>query len=166
LASELDGGGFNDTATAAMRSRALYPKYEQSTAEWLLQTLAQKNGHGDFYRVLVRNSQREAVGWYLYSLMPGGIGSVVQMGARPDSSEMVFDHLCRHAKEHGAIAVSGQVDPAFFHTLAARDCVFHHDGGSSFLIHSRNPEIMQAIHRGDAFLSRLEGEWWVNFLLS
>ena len=26
------------------------------------------------------------------------------------------------------------------------------------------PELMAAIHRGDAFLSRLEGEWWLRFL--
>jgi hypothetical protein len=32
------------------------------------------------------------------------------------------------------------------------------------LVHSRDPEIMAAIHRGEAFLSRLEGEWWLRFL--
>jgi hypothetical protein len=167
LASELECDGYCETLTAAVRTRSLYPRYDRQAAEWLLQTLAQKSGCGDFHRVLLRNSQREAVGWYLYFLEPGGgIGKVLQLGARGDCADMVFDHLCRHASDHGAIAISGQLDPVFFHTLAARDCVFHHDGGSSFLVHSRNPEILQAIHHGDAFLSRLEGEWWINFLLS
>ncbi len=165
LASELDAAGFCETSHS-IRSRSLHPEYQQSTVDWLLQALAQKSGRGDFHRILVRNSQREAVGWYLYYVTPGAIAAAVQLGAREGCTELVFDHLCRHAREHGAIAVSGQVDPAFFHTLASRDCVFHHDGGSMFLIHSRNPEILQAIHRGDAFLTRLEGEWWISFLLS
>jgi len=58
----------------------------------------------------------------------------------------------------------GQVDPAFFHALSKKDCLFHHDGGSWMLVHSRHPELLHAIHRGDAFLTRLEGEWWISFL--
>lgn len=166
LGSELDGGAFCETLADSSRVRSLHPRYDRSGADWLLETLSQKTGRGDFHRVLVRNSQREMVGWYLYYAPRGDIAVVAQLGAREGAAELVFDHLCRHAAERGAIAVSGQLDPAFFHTLAARDCVFHHDGGSSFLVHSRNPEILQAVHRGDAFISRLEGEWWISFLLN
>lgn len=166
LASELNGAGFCETLAGCVRARALQPRYEPSGTDWLLQTLAHKEGHGDLHRVLVRNSQREAVGWYLYCARRDGIATVIQLGARDGAAELVFDHLCRHAREHGAIAVSGQLDPPLFHVLAARDCVFHHDGGSSFLVHSRDPAILQAIHRGDAFLTRLEGAWWIGFILS
>jgi hypothetical protein len=31
------------------------------------------------------------------------------------------------------------------------------------LAQSRNPAILQAVQLGDAFLSRLEGEWWARF---
>jgi hypothetical protein len=31
------------------------------------------------------------------------------------------------------------------------------------LVHARHQEIVNAIHRGDAFLSRSEGEWWIRF---
>jgi hypothetical protein len=31
------------------------------------------------------------------------------------------------------------------------------------LIHSRNEKLLNAIYHGDAFLSRLEGEWWMRF---
>lgn len=166
LAAELDGGAFCETLAGSVRARSLYPRYECSGADWLFETLARKSGHGEFHRVLVRNSQRETVGWYLYYAPRGDIAVVAQLGAREGAAELVFDHLCRHAAERGAIAVSGQLDPAFFHTFASRDCLFHHDGGSSFLVHSRNPEILQAIHRGDAFLTRMEGEWWISFILS
>jgi hypothetical protein len=30
------------------------------------------------------------------------------------------------------------------------------------LVHSANRELVDAIHRGDAFLSPLEGEWWMS----
>jgi len=31
------------------------------------------------------------------------------------------------------------------------------------LLHSENTDVRMAVHRGDAFLSRLEGEWWLQF---
>jgi hypothetical protein len=30
-------------------------------------------------------------------------------------------------------------------------------------VQSKKPEVLSAIHRGDAFLTRLEGEWWARF---
>jgi hypothetical protein len=32
------------------------------------------------------------------------------------------------------------------------------------MVHSNKPELLHAIHRGDAFLTRLEGEWWMRFI--
>jgi hypothetical protein len=166
IGAGLDGQTFCTGAVNSIRSRSLHPHYDATSAGWLLETLGRKVGRGDLHRVLVRNPRQETLGWYLYYLVPDGIGAVVQIGAREGCAEQVFDHLCHHAAGQGAIAISGQVDPAFFHAFAARDCLFHHDGGSSFLIHSKYPEILHAIHRGDAFLTRMEGEWWINFLLS
>lgn len=74
----------------------------------------------------------------------------------------VVDHLFDHALRRGAAAVSGQMDPAAFQALSAKGCIFHHDGRSWFLIHSRHPEVLRSIDRGDAFLSRLEGEWCIS----
>ena len=73
----------------------------------------------------------------------------------------VLTHLFYHARKGGALAVSGQMDPAAFQALAAKGSVFHHDGISWFLVHSRNPRVLAAIHRADAFLTRLEGEWCI-----
>jgi hypothetical protein len=115
---------------------------------------------------VVRNEWKETIGWYLYYGNSGGIGAVVQIGAKEGCAEEVLDHLSYHAKQRGLVAISGQVDPALFPALAGKDCLFHHDGGSWMLVHSRHPELLQAIHRGDAFLTRLDGEWWISFLLS
>jgi hypothetical protein len=101
----------------------------------LLETLAQKQGCGAFHNVVVRNERRETIGWYLYYADSGGTGTVVQIGAREGCAELVLGHLLRHARRHGASAVSGQVDPALFHVLARKDCLFHHDGGAWMLVH-------------------------------
>jgi len=85
----------------------------------------------------------------------------VQIGATRGFMGDVVDHLFERAYRGGAVAVSGQMDPAAFQALAARRCMFHHDGISWFLVHSRDREVLPAIHRGDAFLTRLEGEWCI-----
>lgn len=146
--------------------RSLRPHYDERTLAWLVDTLEQKQERGTLHKVVVRSAQKGQVGWYLYYGKPGGVGTVVQVGAREGCAEDVLDHLFLHAKRRGMVAVSGQVDPAFFHLYSRRDCVFHHDGGSWILVHSRLPELRHAIDRGDAFLTRLEGEWWVGSLLS
>jgi len=45
---------------------------------------------------------------------------------------------------------------------AGKYCLFHRRGYWT-LIHSKKPDLLEAIHRGDAFLTRLEGEWCLRF---
>lgn len=165
-ARELDGCALCELVDEYTRDRALRPQYSPQSSNWLLETLARRPDRADFYYVNVRDSAQDPIGWYLYYGRPGQVGSVVQFGARPGQGESVLDHLFYHARRQGLIAVAGQVDPALFRDLAARHCIFHHDGGPSLLVHSRNAELLQAIHRGEAFLTRLEGEWWISYLLS
>ena len=145
--------------TAADRS--LRPAYDRQSLAWLLDLLAKKKHRGLFRRVGLRDGAGDLLGWYLYFLNPGGISEVVQIGARKMFLDDVLDHLFYHARRGGALAVSGQLDPSAFQSLAAKGSVFHHDGASWFLIHSRNPAVLAAIHRTDAFLTRLEGEWCI-----
>lgn len=166
LAADLDAAALRRLLGEFTLDRSLRPHYDERSLTWLLETLAQKQERGTLQKVLVRDARREPLGWYLYYGKPGGVGTVVQLGAKHGCAEVVLDHLFFHARKRGMVAVSGQVDPAFFHLYSRRDCVFHHDGGSWILVHSRVPELRHAIDRGDAFLTRLEGEWWVGSLLS
>ncbi len=164
--AELDARALSESVSEFTRDRSLRPRYDEDACEWLLNTLAQEREHGTLQKTQIRNAQRETIGWCLYYANPGGINTVIQVGAKPGCVEQVLDHIFHCAKQQGAVAVSGQVDPAFFSVLARKDCLFHHDGGSWMLVHSRHSELMQAIHRGDAFLTRLEGEWWISRFLS
>jgi len=165
-AATLDGRTLCRSVSEFTGDRPLHPRYDERSSSWLLETLAQKQGRGAFHDVAVRDQRGETIGWYLYYGDSGETGAVVQIGARKDDAGLVLDHLFHHARQRGVIALSGQVDPSLFPALAGKDCLFHHDGGAWMLVHSRHPELLQAIHRGDAFLTRLEGEWWISFLLS
>ncbi len=141
--------------------RSLRPEYDRESLNWLLNLLARKRDRGLFQRVAVRDAAGDVLGWYLFYLNRGGISEVVQIGARKPFMGEVLDHLFHHAWRGGAVAVSGQMDPAAFQALASRGAFFHHDGASWFLVHSRDPGVLAAIHRADAFLTRLEGEWCI-----
>ena len=110
--------------------------------------------------MLVRDVRGDVLGWYLYYLRPGGVGEVVQIGATHDSIGEVLAHLFFDAWRRGALAVSGQLDPAFMEALSEQHCLF--DSGAFWtLLNSNDFEVLEAIYRGDAFLTRLEGEGWI-----
>ena len=43
-----------------------------------------------------------------------------------------------------------------------KHCMFY-QGGRYVMMRAKNPEILHAVFGGDAFLSRMEGEWWNRF---
>ena len=157
----LDASTLLDALTGLTRGAALRPVYDRASLQWLLDLLARKRVLGEVRGSIVREPSGELAGWYVYFLNRGGIGEVVQVGARRDAMPEVLDRLFHDARQGGAAAVSGQLDPAAFQALSERGCVFHHDGGSWFLVHSRNPAALDAFQAGQAFLTRLEGEWCV-----
>lgn len=157
----LDVGTLRACLAEYSLGRSLQPAYDERSLRWLMELLDQKKGRGTFQKVAVRNGAREIIGWYLYYLNPGGVSDVVHMAARPQAVHLVLDHLFYHAWRGGAAAVSGQFDPAFFHALSNQYCLFHHCNGAWMLVHAKDATLLQAIDRGDAWLTRLEGEWWI-----
>lgn len=154
---DLDGETMLGCLHECSRGRSLCSVYDDGSLKWLFDILARKETDGTFRKVLVRNLKQKIIGWYLYYLNPGGVSEVVQIGAKDDSIEDVLDHLFYHAWRQGAIAVSGQLDPRFMPAFLAKQCFLH--GGSWTLAHSRNPDLLRTLDRGNAFLTRLEGEW-------
>jgi hypothetical protein len=159
---DLAGEELDEAALAACISdlprRSLRPEYDSRSLKWLFEVLAQKKGCGTFRKVAVRNAMQEVVGWYLYYAKPGEVGEVIQVGARDDSVAPVLRHLFYHAWRQGLIGLVGRADPKFLREYSRAGCFFHHRG-HWMLIHSRRPEVLRALQAGDAFLTRLEGEW-------
>lgn len=148
-------------ASTFTRGRSLRPEYDAPSLPWILDILARKEGRGTFRKVIVRGANQDILGWYLYYVNPGGVGEVVQIAAQDASIDEVLDQLFYDAWRQGVVALSGQLEPRFMREFSNKSCVFR-DGSSWMLIHSHDPQLVQAIHRGDAFLTRLDGEWWIN----
>jgi len=143
------------------RGRQLRPDYGDGSLEWLAGQLGEKRQFGALEMLLIRND-RGVTGWFICFLEAGGIGQVVQVAAEPFQMAHVLDHLLHYARRRGVIALSGRLEPGLLPALASRGARFG-PVGPWMLLHTRRPEIVAAIEQGDAFVSRLEGEWWMSF---
>lgn len=146
--------------STAMQS--LRPEYNEQSLKWLLDMACRKESRGTLHKVVVRTRQGSIAGWYLYYVKPSGVSEILQIWGRNSQIGSVLDHLFYHARRRGAVAVNGRMEPAFAEALWRRRCLFRLEG-PWFLHYSRHPDIRQAIDSGDAFFTRLEGEWWMRF---
>lgn len=146
-----------------LRGTALQPLYDARSLAWLLDQAARKTRHGSLRARSVLDGERRLIGWYLYYLRAGGVSEIVQIAARENSFDGVLRRLLADAWRLGAAALHGRLDPRFAKELSDRHCWLRLDGPWT-LVHSRNADILAAIRQGDAFLSRLDGEWWMRFL--
>jgi hypothetical protein len=144
-----------------LHGTALRPEYDARALGWLLAQAGRKSRFGRLRARLVHEAGR-ALGWYLYYVRRGAAAEVLQLAARAGCFERVLRALLADAWRQGATAVHGRVDPRYAQELSQRHCWFRWDGTWT-LVHARDPQIAAALHAGDAFLSRLEGEWWLRF---
>jgi hypothetical protein len=146
-------------------NRSLRPHYDHRSVNWVLERARPREANGCLWKMVVKRDNQNILGWYLYYVKSDGIAEVLQIVAKKHSIHEVLDHLLSHASLQGVIALSGRLDPAFVKELSDSYCLFH-ARGPWMLIHSRKPELLGAIQRGDAFLTRLEGEWCARFQVS
>jgi hypothetical protein len=145
--------GFAESVNAC----SLRPEYSYHSVKWLFETASRRENDGTLQKVLVSTPEGELAGWYVYHLRPGDICEVLQVHAHRNSIGLVLDRLFHHAWQHGAVAVTGRMEPKYIESLWSRRCFFGLQG-RWFMVHSRRPDILGAINAGDAFLTRLEGE--------
>ena len=141
---------------------ALHGDHDEAALSWLLDRLPRKKQYGRYQQIGVWDESGSFAGWFLYYLNERGTSLVAQLGSRPGKRDLVLDHLFHHAWRGGSLAVSGRLDPPATRDLERKQCVFQL-GKPWVLIHSRNRELMDSIHAGRAYLTRLDGEWWLNF---
>lgn len=149
-------------AAQLLRAFALRPDYHDDSLAWLLGQAAEKHQFGELVGGLVRQSDGAVAGWFLHYVEPGSTSQVLHLAGRPSERALVLAHLLEDARRRGAIAVAGRLEPAWLPELAAQGCTLR-DDGPWVLYAARRPELADAIERGDAFLSRLDGEWWLSF---
>lgn len=163
LSDDLDAVTMLSYLSAFASHRALRPCYDVRTLGWLLDTLAEQEAYrGRLHRVAVRTRSGRPLGWYLYHLSVSGAAEVLQIGGKDEALRDVLDHLFDHARERGAVAVTGPMDARLVAALSDHHCAFHRRRNKWALFHSHDARIAEAIHAGDVFLSRLEGASWAD----
>ena len=158
----LDAAALLDGLDRAARRVALSPRYTPASLEWLLEQARAKRRHGELQARVLREPSGAVAGWFLYYLNET-MSKVLQVHANDGAEQAVLDHLFQHAWRRGAAAIEGRMEPRLTRMLGQRHCLFHATTAFA-LIHSREPELLSTLARGDAFFSRLEGEWWMRFL--
>ena len=157
----LDATAMLDGLDRAARQVALSPQYDPASLAWLLGHARAKRRHGELQACILRDT-RGVAGWFIYYLN-GAMSRVLQVHATEGAERAVLDHLFQHAWRRGAAAIEGRMEPRLASMLGQRHCLFLSTTVFA-LIHSGNADLLGALARGDAFFSRLEGEWWMRFI--
>jgi hypothetical protein len=158
-----------DVATLAadlselIADKALQPWYEAAPLAWVLRHCRTRKGFGTLRASRLLDAARRPLGVYVYYLQRGGVSEVLQLAARDGAYDLVLQRLFADAWREGAAAVRGRCDPDRVQELSRWHCRLRSEP-PAMLVHSRHPEILAAIRNGDAFLSRLDGEWWMRFV--
>jgi hypothetical protein len=139
----------------------LRPGYNPPQIRWLLDRARNMKARGRLRKVLLRSEEGQPAGWYIYHANPRGFSDVLELFAVRGNTEAVIDHMVSSAREQGLPALRGRTEPALLDALAGRK--WPRFGGPWVQVHSRRPELSAAFQRGDAFFSRLDGEWCMHF---
>ena len=137
---------------------SLWPEYDVGSLTWLLSFMNRLQTRGDLRKVVLRDASQKILGWYIYYVKPGAVGEVVQIGGERQFTRDILDHLFYDAWNHGVVGLHGMVPTRLMGDFSEKNCVFACRGGWT-VAHSRRPELLELLNRGDAFLSRLDGEW-------
>jgi hypothetical protein len=140
----------------------LRAEYDLNSLRWLLAKAGEARRYGPLRSVIVRDESGRAAGCYVYYVKRGEVAQVLRLEARPETFDALMDCLARDAWERGAAAISGAMQPRFISELSNKRCRFACPG-LGVLVQSRDRELLETIHRGEALLTRLDGEWWMRF---
>jgi hypothetical protein len=132
--------------------------YSEAFLRWLFAEMAFVRSRGPLEARLVRDGDR-VLGWYVAYMPRGGVGQVMQIAAPDSDLGAVIDHLFHHASRSQTVALEGRLEPTLYEPLSGRRCLLRY--GSRVLAHSRDPALLEAVLRGQAFLTRMDGEWWM-----
>ena len=145
----------------------LVPDYDADYLTWLFEELERVGVERVFPDRIPRGGlvaelvtrDREVIGWYVCHLRPHGLCRVLQVAARPRSVGAILDRLALRAAELYAAGIYGRLEPRLVGPLSERPTHLRFSKGR-LLVHGRDSEVVESILRGEALLTRLDGEWW------
>jgi hypothetical protein len=141
------------------RFYALHPEWDAHVVQFMLRHAAQNKARGTLYVRVVYGRGDTPLGCYLYHGRPGKIAFVLQILAQPNALDAVLDSLFAHADAHGSVGVKGRTELRLLEPLLRRKCLFFRR--HSAMMHSRDPELVEAVASGQAITSGLAAESWM-----
>jgi hypothetical protein len=137
--------------------KALRPLYDRVSASWIAEQMARTRSRGAL-RIKIGRRGSAAVGLVVYYANPGGISDVLLIAARPGAVAATIEALFREARDDGLALLRGRIEPGLVEPLSQNGCLLRYNGGA--LIHAQDPQIPRSIEAGEAFLTRVDGEFW------
>jgi hypothetical protein len=156
--SELDVETLLQCLTNFRDGYLFWAEYDVNSLKWLLSFMDRGTVRGRLRKIGISDESGKIVGWYMYYVKPGSVGEVVQVGGDKKYTKDVLDHLFYDAWEQGVIGLHGVVDRRRMADFSDRGCIFTCRGGWNVAF-SRNPKLLDVFESGEAFLTRLDGEW-------
>jgi hypothetical protein len=156
---EADDDLLLDCVSKFSKPYMLCPEYNRDDWKWLMNFMRSNTNRGSFRAFAVYKGAKELVGAYIYYLRANRIIEVMLLLAREDSRGHVLQHILSEAVRENAVCLWGRMEPRFIDCLGDNKCLFKR--GSWALVHTKRPDLIDVINRGEAFLSSLEGELWM-----
>jgi CelD/BcsL family acetyltransferase involved in cellulose biosynthesis len=160
MEADLDVKALLECAKTLWDSRRLHPVYQEASLRWLLESGEHEGAGGNLEKLALQNADHELVGWYIYHLNKGGVAELLQIGFKDNSTKDVLDHLLHRTWSQGAVAIAGRLDRRLMPHLGGNYLM---NPRYWMLVHSRDSELVDLVDRGENHLSRLEGEWCLQF---
>ncbi|MDC7786457.1 hypothetical protein PQJ75_15285 [Rhodoplanes sp. TEM] len=157
VTTPVDRAALAPAIAALVRRFALAPAWTAAQLDSRLAHAAHLPAYGELVGAVVSDRAGPA-GAFVYHVRRNGLAHVLQVLARDGGADAVVASLIRDADAHGAAALVGRSDPAIMEALLYANSVILHRGATT--VHSRDPEVLDAIARGDAMLTGLAGESW------
>lgn len=142
---------------------SLRPEYDVRSTQWIFDQLVTKRGLGEIRSAVLWDSAGvEVLGWYVYYADAEGMGRVVHFVSRHGARDLVLQDLFARGWREGLAAINGRLEAALLHHAGKAGLTCRREG-PWMLVQSSRPEILEAVDRGDAYLSSLEGEGLLSF---
>lgn len=136
------------------------PVYDERSAAWLLDRIRDKCKR--IQSAELRDDHGRLAGLYLWRENTGRSAQVIQLVARRGKLGPVFEHLVADAASRGMVRATGRATTGLLESGRSRELTYTRRE-SWTIAHTRRSDLLAALQAGDATLSLLDGEWWMDF---
>jgi hypothetical protein len=154
----------SETVMTLMRRLAgkntLVPEYDAQSFGWLMQCLAETRKFARVESAQVIHDG-ETIGCFVYAIRHDREVDVVQLAALPGREGLTFDHLIRHAAGTGGTVLRGRLDRRFALLISERGLPLTLAQPWT-VVRSGRADVTAQLLNGNAFLSRMDAEWWID----